>query len=88
MDNGGRKLKKYLSNSNPRDLIREVKCRPGLYDKDKLEQPRKEHKQQLWLEVAESLTAPEVWESYKEDDKEAKGKREHKLKYIINNHYI
>ncbi|XP_073829200.1 uncharacterized protein [Musca autumnalis] len=66
----GRKLKKHLSDSDPRDLIREIKCRPGLYDKDKLEQPKRENKQQLWMEVAENLIPNEIWECYDEQEKE------------------
>lgn len=71
---GGRKFKKHLINSNPKDLIREIKCRPGLYDKEQLEQPKREHKQQLWKEVAESLTPSDVWESYDENEKHMKSK--------------
>lgn len=70
----GRKFKKHLINSNPKDLIREIKCRPGLYDKEQLEQPKREHKQQLWKEVAESLTPSDVWESYDENEKHMKSK--------------
>ncbi|XP_013115711.1 uncharacterized protein LOC106093230 [Stomoxys calcitrans] len=84
----GRKLKKYLSDSNPRDLIREVKRRPGLYDKSKLDQPKREHKQQLWTEVAESLTVPDEWDNFTVDEKEAKvDEVQHKWKHL-RNHFL
>lgn len=56
----------------PRDLIREVKNRPGIYDKDKLEEPRREHKKRLWLEVAEILTPPEQFSQYTEPERESR----------------
>ncbi|XP_073828462.1 uncharacterized protein [Musca autumnalis] len=61
-----------MSGFHPRDLIREVKCRPALYNRDLLEHPRREHKHQLWLEVGEKLTPQEDWESYTDVEKDAR----------------
>ncbi|XP_075155244.1 uncharacterized protein LOC142228633 [Haematobia irritans] len=83
-----RKAKKYLADSNPRDLIREIKRRPGLYNKEKLEQPRREHKMQLWMEVAESLTNSDLWDSFTEEEKGAKvDEVQHKWKHL-RNHFL
>ncbi|XP_037807689.1 uncharacterized protein LOC119601060 [Lucilia sericata] len=61
-----------MSGFHPTDLIREVKARPGIYNKDFLDTPPREHKRRLWLEVAENLTPPEDWESYTDVEKEAR----------------
>lgn len=61
-----------MSGFYPKDLIHEVKIRPGIYNRDALEHPRREHRHQLWLEVAESLTPPEDWQSYTDVEKEAR----------------
>lgn len=62
-----------MSGFLPTDLINEVKIRPGIYNKEALEPPRRENRQQLWLEVAECLTPPEEWDAYTNEDKEARG---------------
>ncbi|XP_023295890.2 uncharacterized protein LOC111678704 [Lucilia cuprina] len=61
-----------MSGVKPKDLIHEIKIRPGIYNRDVLEHPRREHKHQLWLEVAERLTPAEDWESYTDVEKEAR----------------
>lgn len=71
-----------MSGFHPRDLIKEVKMRPGIYNKDLLEHPRRDHKHQLWLEVAEHLTPAEDWDSYTDVEKEARSKKV-KLNFII-----
>lgn len=73
-----------MSGFHPKDLIKEVKCRPGLYNKDLLEHPRREHKHQLWLEVGEKLTPKEDWKSYSDIEKDARGKLD-RLKHV---HFI
>lgn len=66
-----------MSGFYPKDLIHEVKIRPGIYNRDALEHPRREHRHQLWLEVAESLTPPEDWQSYTDVEKEARSELVH-----------
>lgn len=61
-----------MSGVNPRDLIREIKKRPGIYDKSALRPPCREHKHQLWLQVAETLTPAEDWDSYSDIEKDAR----------------
>ncbi|XP_075156652.1 uncharacterized protein LOC142229939 [Haematobia irritans] len=61
-----------MSGFNSKDLIREVKCRPGIYNRDLLEHPKREHKHQLWLEVGEKLTPQEDWDSYTDIEKDAR----------------
>lgn len=61
-----------MSGVNPKELIHEIKIRPGIYNRDALESPRREHKHQLWLEVAERLTPAEDWESYTDVEKDAR----------------
>lgn len=61
-----------MSGVKPLDLIKEIKIRPGIYNRDALEQPRREHKHQLWMEVAERLTPADDWESYTDVEKEAR----------------
>ncbi|XP_023298227.2 uncharacterized protein LOC111680757 [Lucilia cuprina] len=61
-----------MSGFLPRDLINEVRIRPGIYNKDVLEHPTREHKRQLWLEVAERLTPAEDWESFTDVEKEVR----------------
>lgn len=64
--------KKFLSDVDSRDLIKEIRNRPGLYDGSKLEPPRKEHRLQLWQEVGERLTDTDVWEGYTDVEREAR----------------
>ncbi|KAM7350527.1 uncharacterized protein ACRADG_009087 [Cochliomyia hominivorax] len=61
-----------MSGFYPKDLIHEVKIRPGLYNREVLKPPRREQKHQLWLEVAENLTPAEEWQSYTDVEKEAR----------------
>ncbi|XP_013115700.2 uncharacterized protein LOC106093223 [Stomoxys calcitrans] len=61
-----------MSGFHSKDLIREVKCRPGIYNRDLLEHPKREHKHQLWLEVGEKLTPQEDWDSYTDVEKDAR----------------
>ncbi|XP_065363487.1 peroxisomal ATPase PEX6-like [Calliphora vicina] len=61
-----------MSGFLPRDLINEVKIRPGIYNKDVLEHPTRDHKRQLWLEVAERLTPAEDWETFTDVEKEVR----------------
>uniref|UniRef100_A0A1B0A027 BESS domain-containing protein n=1 Tax=Glossina pallidipes TaxID=7398 RepID=A0A1B0A027_GLOPL len=61
-----------MSGYRPGQLIREIKARPGIYDKEHLQHPKREHKHKLWLEVAECLTPDEDWEQYTEQEKEAR----------------
>ncbi|XP_065363302.1 uncharacterized protein LOC135956680 [Calliphora vicina] len=61
-----------MSGFHPRDLINAIKIRPGIYNRDLLETPPREHKRRLWLEVAEHLTPDEDWESYTDVEKEAR----------------
>lgn len=68
------KTKKQMSGYRPGQLIREIKARPGIYDKEHLQHPKREHKHKLWLEVAECLTPDEDWEQYTEQEKEARSK--------------
>lgn len=63
-----------MSGFQPRDLIREIKCRPGIYDKDALESPSRNKRRLLWLEVAENLTPAEDWEQYTDVEKDARSK--------------
>lgn len=73
-----------MSGFHPKDLIKEVKCRPGLYNKDLLEHPRREHKHQLWLEVGEKLTPKDDWKCYSDIEKDARGRLD-RLKHV---HFI
>lgn len=63
-----------MSGFHPRDLIKEVKCRPAIFNRELLEQPRREHKHHLWLEVAGNLTPAEDWNQYSEVEKDARSK--------------
>lgn len=63
-----------MSGFHPKDLINEVKIRPGIYNKDELVHPKRDHKHQLWMEVAERLTPPDDWESYTDVEKEARSR--------------
>lgn len=60
-----------MSGFHPTDLIRLVKARPPLYNRDLQEHPRRDHKHRLWLEVAENLTPPEDWIEYSDVEKDA-----------------
>lgn len=61
-----------MSGFHPKDLIAEIKCRPGIYNKAILEHPRRDKKHLLWLEVGEKLTPREDWESYTDVEKDAR----------------
>lgn len=61
-----------MSGFQPRDLIREVKCRPPIFNREIIAPPRRDHVRRLWLEVAENLTPAEDWEQYTDVEKDAR----------------
>lgn len=63
-----------MSGINPTDVIREVKSRPALYNINVKDFKNTQHKQVLWMEVAENLTPIEDWIEYTEEEKKMRSK--------------